>query len=327
MIHRMNLRPQPFAMIASGNKTIELRLYDEKRQQIKVGDQILFSCTDSSGEILVNVKNLFPFANFEALYDALPLDQCGYLPHELSEASPQDMLQYYSAEDESKYGVIGIEIERMPGKNILFDLDGTLTDSGEGIMKCAKLAMAHYGLPIPNEETMRTFVGPPLSDSFRKYGVAEEQIAEAIEIFRSRYTSVGIYENVPYPGIRELLGELKRAGKRLMIATSKPQAAAELVMHHFGLDEWVPEIVGGTDDPSRNTKGKVIAWVLREYGVDPGTAVMVGDREHDIQGAAENGIPAIGVTWGYGDRAELEGAGAAAVLDTPEEVVNYILRG
>ena len=112
-----------------------------------------------------------------------------------------------------------------------------------------------------------------------------------------------------------------------MIATSKPQAAAELVMHHFGLDEFVPEIIGGTDDPRRNTKGKVIAWALEEYGVNPETAVMVGDREHDILGAAENGISAIGITWGYGDRAELESAGAKAVFDTPEETVQYILRG
>ena len=136
----------------------------------------------------------------------------------------------------------------------------------------------------------------------------------------------GILENEVYEGVRELLRDLKMAGKRLMIATSKPQAAAELVMHHFGLDEYVPEIIGGTDD-TRNTKGKVIAYALREFGVDPETAVMVGDREHDIQGAAENGIPAIGITWGYGDRAELETAGAKAVFDTPEETVQYILRG
>ena len=118
----------------------------------------------------------------------------------------------------------------------------------------------------------------------------------------------------------------KYVGKRLVIATSKPQAPAELVMGHFGLDVYVPEIVGGADD-TRNTKGKVIAWALQELGIDPATAIMVGDREHDIHGAAENGIGAIGITWGYGDRAELENAGAKAVLDTPEETVQYILRG
>ena len=124
-------------------------------------------------------------------------------------------------------------------------------------------------------------------------------------------------------GTAEALARLDDHAKRQAVAL---MAAAELVMHHFGLDEFVPEIIGGTDD-TRNTKGKVIAWALREYGVDPKTAVMVGDREHDIHGAAENGIPAIGVTWGYGDRAELENAGAKAVFDTAEEVVNYIIRG
>ena len=137
----------------------------------------------------------------------------------------------------------------------------------------------------------------------------------------------GILENEVYGGVREMLAALKAAGKRLCIATSKPDAAAKQVMRHFGLDEFVPDIVGGTDDPDRNTKGKVIAYVLREFGIDPESAIMVGDREHDVHGAAENGIPCIGITWGYGDRAELEGAGAAVTLDTPEEVLEYILRG
>ena len=212
---------------------------------------------------------------------------------------------------------------------ILFDLDGTLTDSGLGITKGVQYALGQKGYEVPAREELFSFIGPPLHKSFQRHcGVGEAESVEMVRLFRVYYNEMGgILENEVYPGIRELLSDLKKAGKRLMIATSKPQAAAELVMHHFGLDEWVPEIVGGTDDPSRNTKGKVIAWVLREYGVDPGTAVMVGDREHDILGAAENGISAIGITWGYGDRAELEGAGAKAVFDTTEETVDYILRG
>ena len=211
---------------------------------------------------------------------------------------------------------------------ILFDLDGTLTDSGLGITKAVQYALGQMGHPVPARESLFTFIGPPLHVSFRKhYGMDEATAAEAVRQFRVYYNEMGgILENEVYPGIRELLADLKEAGKRLLIATSKPQAAAELVMHHFGLDEWVPEIVGGTDD-TRNTKGKVIAYTIREYGIDPKTAIMVGDREHDIHGAAENGIPAIGITWGYGDRAELEGAGAAAVCDTPTETVQYILRG
>lgn len=211
---------------------------------------------------------------------------------------------------------------------ILFDLDGTLTDSGLGITKAVQYALGQMGYEVPPRESLFSFIGPPLHKSFAKYyGMDEATAVEAVRQFRVYYNQMGgILENEVYTGVRELLRDLKEGGKRLMIATSKPQAAAELVMHHFGLDEYVPEIIGGTDD-TRNTKGKVIAYALREFGVDPETAVMVGDREHDILGAAENGIPAIGITWGYGDRAELEGAGAEAVFDTPEETVQYILRG
>lgn len=212
---------------------------------------------------------------------------------------------------------------------ILFDLDGTLTDSGLGITKAVQYALGQMGYEVPERESLFCFIGPPLHRSFQKhYHMDEETSVEAVRQFRVYYNQMGgILENEVYGGIRELLAALKQAGKRLMVATSKPQAAAELVMHHFGLDEYVPDIIGGTDDPRRNTKGKVIAWALREYGVEPGTAVMVGDREHDVLGAAENGIPCIGVTWGYGDRPELETAGAKAVFDRAEEVTEYILRG
>ena len=212
---------------------------------------------------------------------------------------------------------------------ILFDLDGTLTDSGLGITKAVQYALGQMGYDVPPRESLFSFIGPPLHKSFRRHcGIGEEEAVEMVRQFRVYYNEMGgILENEVYPGIRELLSDLKQAGKRLMVATSKPQAAAELVMHHFGLDEFIPEIIGGTDDPRRNTKGKVIAFCLRKYGVDPKTAIMVGDREHDILGAAENGISAIGITWGYGDRAELEGAGAAAVFDTPAETAEYILRG
>ena len=211
---------------------------------------------------------------------------------------------------------------------ILFDLDGTLTDSGLGITKAVQYALGQMGYEVPPRESLFTFIGPPLHKSFAKYyGMDEATAVEAVRQFRVYYNQMGgILENEVYEGVRELLRDLKAAGKRLMVATSKPQAAAEKVMRHFGLDEFVPEIIGGTDD-TRNTKGKVIAYALREYGVDPTTAVMVGDREHDILGAAENNLPAIGITWGYGDRAELETAGAEAVFDTPAETVQYILRG
>ena len=214
-------------------------------------------------------------------------------------------------------------------QTILFDLDGTLTDSGLGITKAVQYALGQMGCEVPERETLFPFIGPPLHSSFKKYyGMDEEASVEAVRLFRVYYNQMGgILENQVYAGVRELLAGLKADGKRLCIATSKPDTAAKLVMHHFGLDEYVPEIVGGTDDSDRNTKGKVIAYVLREFGIEPATAIMVGDREHDVHGAAENGIPCIGITWGYGDRKELEGAGAKVTFDTPEEVLEFILKG
>lgn len=211
---------------------------------------------------------------------------------------------------------------------ILFDLDGTLTDSGLGITRAVQYALGQMGYEVPPRESLFSFIGPPLHKSFAtQYGMDEQTSVEAVRQFRIYYNQMGgILENEVYPGVPELLRDLKNAGKRLVIATSKPQAAAETVMRHFGLDQFIPEIIGGTDD-TRNSKGKVIAYALKEYGIDPMTAIMVGDREHDVQGASENGIPAIGITWGYGDRPELETAGAKVVLDTPAEVTEYILRG
>lgn len=214
-------------------------------------------------------------------------------------------------------------------QTILFDLDGTLTDSGLGITKAVMYALGQMGYEVPPRESLFKFIGPPLHSSFRRYyGMDEETSVEAVRQFRIYYNEKGgILENEVYDGVREMLADLKAAGKRLVLATSKPEAAAIRVMHHFGLDEFVPEIVGGRDDASRNTKGKVIAYALREFGIDPTTAIMMGDREHDVQGALENGIPCIGITWGYGDRPELEGAGAKAVFDTPAETVEFILKG
>lgn len=321
MIHHMNLQSRPFDMIASGKKTIELRLFDEKRQRIKIGDQILFTCSTLRKQLLVNVKNLFQFETFTALYKALPLDKCGYLPHELSIASPKDMMQYYSQEEESKYGVIGIEIElasRKFTKNILFDLDGTLTDSGQGIMKCAKLALAHYGLPIPDDETMRTFVGPPLSHSFRKHGVPEDKIEEAIHIYRNRYIVLGMYENTLYPGITELLQTLTKQGHRLFVATSKPEAMAITILEHFDLAQYFDKICGAVTDNSRCSKEDVIAHLLTLTG-NHGHTVMVGDTIYDVMGAKVNSLPVVGVTWGYGDVEEMQNAGAR-IVNTLEEL-------
>lgn len=202
-------------------------------------------------------------------------------------------------------------------KSILFDLDGTLTDSGEGIINCAKMTLERFDLPIPSPDELRTFVGPPLGDSFMKYGVPADRVEEAIAVFRSRYLPIGKFENHPYPGIRELLETLKAQGHKLYVATSKPEVTAVEVLEHFNLASFFDRICGATFDQSRVSKSDVIAFLLEQIGADT-DAVMVGDTAFDVTGAAAHGIPTIGVSWGYGKVADMKKAGAAAIADTPE---------
>ena len=149
-------------------------------------------------------------------------------------------------------------------KTILFDLDGTLTDSGEGIINCAILALEHFGCPIPTREEMRVFVGPPLHESFIKHGVPADKTEEAIAVYRSRYIPIGAYENTPYPGIRELLEALKADGHTLYVATSKPEAMSIKILEHFDLAKYFDMICGATMDTSRSSKEDVIAYLFSE---------------------------------------------------------------
>ncbi len=211
----------------------------------------------------------------------------------------------------------------MAKKAVFFDLDGTLTDSGEGILNCAALALEHFGIPIPSRQEMRVFVGPPLDETFLQFGIPAGKTDEAVEIFRGRYKTVGKYENFPYPGIREALQTLKEQGHRLFVATSKPELLAKEVLAYFDLSQYFEQIAGATLDNSRTRKADVIAYLLRLVG-DVGQTVMVGDTAFDVTGAAAHGIPTIGVSWGYGEVADMEKAGAIAIAHTVEEMVALI---
>ena len=211
----------------------------------------------------------------------------------------------------------------MTQKTILFDLDGTLTDSGEGIINCAALALEHFHIPVPSREAMRVFVGPPLTSTFRSFGIPEEKIPEAVKVFRSRYTPVGIFENTPYPGIRNLLETLNRQGHKLFVATSKPEEMAITVLRHFDLEKFFTGICGATMDESRTNKEEVIAYLLEKNGTAD-NMLMIGDTVFDVLGAASHGIPTIGVSWGYGDPEEMRKAGAKAVVSNMEELLSLI---
>ena len=213
----------------------------------------------------------------------------------------------------------------MKQKALFFDLDGTLTDSGEGIINCATLALEHFGLPIPSREAMRVFVGPPLRDTFVKFGVPEDRVEEAITVFRSRYIPIGKYENQPYPGVRELLESLRRAGFRMFVATSKPETMAVDILERFELAQYFELICGATMDGVRDNKEDVIAYLREQIGHDV-DAVMIGDTAFDVIGAAAHKIPTVGVSWGYGQVADMVQSGAFAIANTIDELFSILQR-
>jgi phosphoglycolate phosphatase len=200
---------------------------------------------------------------------------------------------------------------------VLFDLDGTLTDSGLGVGNGVLYALAQMGFPKPGDAELRKYLGPPLWTSFSDYaGMDETQTIEAVRLYREYYNETGAYENSVYSGIPELLAKLVSDGKRLAVATSKVDYAAVNILQHFSLDHFF-DVIAGSDETGelRGTKALVIEHALAELRMCDGTSiVMIGDREHDILGAKEHGLPGIGVLYGYGDLAELESAGAVAIV-------------
>lgn len=208
----------------------------------------------------------------------------------------------------------------MKQKTILFDLDGTLTDSGEGILSCTQEMLRHFHLPVPDKKDMRFMVGPPLKESFPQFGVKPEDISKAIEIYRKHYEVTGIYQNFPYPGIKDLLCRLQAQGHILCVATSKPEYMAHIVLKHFDLAQYFHFICGAASDEKRSSKSDVIAYLLTQNG-DKGNMIMVGDTIYDVQGAAAFGIPTIGVAWGYGNADDLTTAGAIAIAKDPKHLL------
>jgi len=214
---------------------------------------------------------------------------------------------------------------------VLFDLDGTLTDAAPGIVACIEYALDDMGIPHPDSATMRTFLGPPLADTFgRHFGMSSEQIDHAIAKYRERYHEVGLFENSVYDGIPELLQSLDDAGIVLAISTSKPTYSATRILEHFELDQHLAFIGGADLAGTRHDKAAVIAHTLEELHVRgrldvDARLIMVGDREHDVHGARAHGIDTIGVLWGYGSQEELLGAGAAHLVENPQKLGSLLV--
>lgn len=209
---------------------------------------------------------------------------------------------------------------------ILFDLDGTLTDPGLGITNSVMHALKKFGIDIPDRAALYKFIGPPLQESFEKYyGFSNEKSELAIQYYREYFKVSGLYENEVYDGIEELLKNLKAQNKFVILATSKPEVFAVEILKHFQLDKYFDFIAGATMDETRVKKADVISYALDSCKIsDLSSAIMIGDREHDILGAKQIGLDSIGVLFGYGSREELEAAGATYIASNVADILKYI---
>lgn len=212
----------------------------------------------------------------------------------------------------------------MKQKHILFDLDGTLTDPMMGITKSVRYALNYYGIEVNDLNDLLPFIGPPLRDSFQEYyGFDEAKANEAVEKYREYYKNDGIFDNKVYRGMKECLQTLKDNGKKLYVATSKPEFFAKQIIEHFSLSEYF-EYIGGSEFNSREKKAEVIEYVLKTNQIDNNDVIMVGDRKHDIIGAHENKIPCIGVLYGYGTEDELKQYQADYLVASVEELTELL---
>lgn len=209
---------------------------------------------------------------------------------------------------------------------LFFDLDGTLTDSAPGIVRSAKYALSHFGITL-DDRTMLKFIGPPLLESFQNLcGLDEEKSREAIRLYREYFAVKGMFENSVYDGVPEMLKRLRREGKILAVATSKPEIYAKQILDHFGLTEYFSFISGAALDHVRMTKADVLQKAVEGTELsDLSRGLMIGDRMHDVEGAKTVGMETLGVLYGYGSRDELMKAGAVGVAKDPADVAAWVL--
>jgi phosphoglycolate phosphatase len=216
---------------------------------------------------------------------------------------------------------------------VLFDLDGTLTDSRPGILRTTRYALRRLNeatggsAPIPEESTLDYMIGPPLRDTFAKM-VGPNLVEPMMGFYRERYQETGLFENAVYEGVPEALETLRSGGYRLFVATSKNEADARRILDHFGLAQYLAEIYGAQNDGGRAIKSELIGYLLEREGISASAekVAMIGDRKYDVLGAKAVGISALGALWGYGAREELTLAGADALIETPRQIPAIVER-
>ncbi|HWL42312.1 MAG TPA: HAD hydrolase-like protein [Ilumatobacter sp.] len=217
----------------------------------------------------------------------------------------------------------------MARTHVLLDLDGTLSDSEPGIRNSLVWAFGEEGFRIPTDEQVRSVIGPPFELGLPSIGVPDDALERVIDTYRSRYETIGAFENTLYDGVLDMLDGLAAAGLSLSVATAKPEVTAFPILDYFGITDRFEVRAGATLTSERRNKAQVIDHALHQLGIhaDPDLfdhVIMVGDRDHDVHGAHHHGIPCIGVTWGYGSPDELLSAGAVALADSPAELLALV---
>ncbi len=210
---------------------------------------------------------------------------------------------------------------------LFFDLDGTLTDPALGITNSFIYALKYFDLEIPSYETLCTFIGPPLPETFKtQFGFTEEKASEGVKKYREYFATKGLLENSVYPGIPELLASLKKAGKKLVVATSKPEEYSVRIIEHFGLSQYFENVCSSKMDETRSKKDEVIAYAIERNNIkDKSKILMIGDRKHDILGAKKVGLKSCGVLFGYGSLEELKTAGADFIAENVSQLTDICL--
>lgn len=208
--------------------------------------------------------------------------------------------------------------------DILIDLDGTVHDPAPGIVGSVQYALRELGLPVPPAPDLHWVIGPPLRVVFPQIGVKADDVERAVQLYRVNYRGGAMYDAVVYEGIPAALDDLRGMGARLIMATSKPHPFAKPIMEKFGLSDRFAAIHGAELDGTRDDKAELIRHIIETEGVDPARAVMVGDRKFDCLGASKNGIPTVGVLWGYGTAEELREHGAVQLAETPADLAGLV---
>lgn len=214
----------------------------------------------------------------------------------------------------------------MKNNYILYDLDGTLTDPRVGITKSIEYALAHFGIDVENLNELTKFIGPPLRDTFREYySFSDSDVKLAVDKFQEYFAEQGLYENIIYDGIAEMLRTQYEDGRKIVLATSKPQVFAHKVLEQFEIDKYFELIVGSELSGERSDKAEVIKYAVDTLAINPSDAIMIGDRKYDVIGSRAHGIDSIGVLYGYSSKGELREAGANYIVETVEELGEKII--